>query len=144
MLTRLDFSAPQWYTMQTALIGAAHLVVLSDKALVDDIREKRVFKKLLKQAEKEDATPFIRELADFEHYKSPITKHIWRVSTALEVPVLAAIRDSVELLAKKDTDDLTAFRITIHSVTSELAHRIDGTTEPEKAMLKKIKDALYS
>lgn len=144
MLSRKDFSSPDWYKMQACLVGTAKYVALTDKNFLDDFREMRDYNRLLNEIKDESPSPFIADLIDFDNYKSPIPKHTLDDASAIEVPVLMYIKDSVNLLKKVGPAELIEFRQLVNRVANETADHIDETSDQELLALQKITHTLYS
>lgn len=144
MLSRKDFSAPDWYKMQACIVGTAKYINLANKNLFDDYKESIAYDSYLEQVRLNLPSPFISDLINFENYKSPIPKHTLNDVSAIEVPLFQCIKDSTNLLKKVGPAELIEFRRLIFKVASIVADRVDDTSEKELTSLQRLIDTLYS
>lgn len=142
ILSRADFTTPQWSILQTAIIGSARYVSLQNNGLIDDWKESRTIKEVIKHTKDNNFYGFFRDLCNFDKYKSPIPKSCLDSADAIEAPVLSALRQSIELIKQKDPSKIDDFQNFILNLAFLVADSDSGITVQEQKAIDNIRLAL--
>jgi len=138
MATKADFTETEWETIQKGVTGAGMMVSLSDRDFTDSFGEAKALSKYLVGQRTESPSTLVRDIAavhgtGFGFGTSP---------DKLEGETLAALRDSIELLAQKAPDERDAYRQLVLGVSNHVAEAKGGVKENETTAIAKITEAL--
>jgi hypothetical protein len=138
MATRQDFSETEWATLQKGVTGSGMLVSLSDRDFTDSFGEAGALGKYLSGQQLTGATDLIREIAKVKGMGFGLTTPPDR----LRSETMAALTESVALLATKSPADVEAYRALVIGVAEAVANAKSGTSEIETAAIAQIREAV--
>ena len=142
MLTRSNFSSPEWYTLQTVIIGTIKYVSMSSPHFYGDLKESIIAKQSLKEFAKTNNSNFIDELADFNNHKSVIPEHKDDDARSLEAPLMSKLSESIEIIKKRDPAMATLFKNLILKLAYDVARGRIKISNEENQAIRKIAIAL--
>ena len=138
MAGRPDFTEDEWNTLHRALTGAGMWVAMSERGFTTTFKETGAMASFMGHQSKEASSVLVRDLA--------ATKGTgWSVSSSpeeLRQGTLAAIKESLTLLAAKGPDDVPAFKEAITSLAHKVSEAGKGGDEVEANVIAEIEAAL--
>ena len=138
MATKQDFTEAEWATLQKGITGSGMFVSLSDRDFTDSFGEAGALGKYLSAQQLTGATDLIRELAKVKGMGFGLTTPPDR----LRSETMAALTESVALLATKSPDDVEAYRRLVVGVAEAVAGAKSGTSEIETAAIAQVREAV--
>jgi hypothetical protein len=138
MATKQDFTEAEWAMLQKGITGSGMLVSLSDRDFTDSFGEAGAMGKYLSGQRLTGATDLVRELAHVRGTGFGLTTPPDRVRDE----TLAALTDSVALLAAKAPDEVGPYRDLVIGLTAAVADAKSGTAEVETAAIAQVRQAL--
>jgi len=138
MAGRTDFSDDEWDTLHRGLTGAGLWVAISERGFSSTFKETGALASFMAHQSKEAGSQLVRELAS--------TKGTgWGVSSSseeLRQGTLAALKESLTLLAAKDPDDLADYRDAVRSLATKVSEAAKGGDDVEAGVIAEINAAL--
>jgi hypothetical protein len=138
MAGRPDFSDDEWNTLHRALTGAGMWVAMSERGFTSTFKETGAMASFMAHQSKESSSVLVRDLA--------ATKGTgWSVSSSpeeLRQGTLAAIKESLTLLATKAPDDAPAFKAAVIELASKVSEAGKGGDEVEAGVIAELNAAL--
>jgi hypothetical protein len=117
MARRSDFTEHDWEAMQRGVGGAALILSVSDRGVVNTFKEARALAKHLGQAQRRSSSQLVSELATMSG-----TGFGFAASREdVERETLEALRASVALLEAKAPDEVDAYRSFVIEVAESVA-----------------------
>ncbi|MCA9342995.1 hypothetical protein KC950_03230 [Candidatus Saccharibacteria bacterium] len=144
MIGRASFTAPEWNTIQTAILGTIEYVSMSTTNTFGDIKEQVLAKREISKFADEFDSIFVKELSDFSNYKSPLPPHADNDFKSIETPLMQLISSSVESIQQRYPETAETFKKLIVHLAEEVSHTYKTASQPEKDAIDKIKHALES
>jgi hypothetical protein len=144
MIGREDFTTPEWRDLQTAIMGTVKYMTMVSPHIYGDIKDQLVAKQAIKDYIEDTESGFIKELADFDDYKSPFPDRADDTAEGIESDLLRAITNSVAAVQKRDPDTVTIFKNLILKVAYNTATARIQISPEENAAFQKIALALES
>jgi len=138
MATKTDFTEDEWNTLHRGLTGAGMLVSISERGFTSTFKETGALAKFLATQSQEGTSQLVRELAG-THGSG------WKVSSSadeLQDGALAALRSSVEILTRKDPDDLVEYRELVLALALRVSDAAPEGEAAEKSAIDSIRNAL--
>lgn len=142
MISRTDFTAPEWQELQTAVMGTIRYMTLISPNFYGDIKETLVARQTIHNYTDQIQSGFIKELVDTSDYESPIPEYASDSAGGLEPPVLRAITNSVAAIQKRDPESVPLFKNLILKLAYRTAEARKGINPDENAAFQKISLAL--
>lgn len=142
MIGRNDFTTPQWQEMQTAIIGTIQYMTLVSPHFYGDIKDRLVAKKTLEDYIQDTGSNFLKELAEFDDYKSPIPDYADDSAEGQETIVLHSITNSVASIKKLDPNSAMLFKNLILKLAHDTATARIQISPAENIAFQKIAQAL--
>lgn len=137
MLDRSDFSAPEWYTLQSAILGTERYVQKASPNFYGDIKEGIVAKRVIKKFADDNASLLISELINFENYKSVFSDGAEANARSLEAPLMSVLSKSIDIIDKRSPTEADLFKSLILDLAYSIARaRIKISDEEAKAIRK--------
>jgi len=138
MATKTDFSADEWKTLSTGLLGAAMFVSLSDRDFTDTFGEVGAMTKYLQGMQMTGSTELMRELAHEHGNPFGLTASPDRVRDE----TIASLKAAAATLASKAPDEVEPYREFVTNLAKSVAMAKGGESSVETAALSQISDAL--
>jgi hypothetical protein len=138
---RLNYTTPEWNTLQTAVVGAGFYVRKLTPGFFDSWRAKHEAEETIEEGKELDSL-FFRQLCDVDDFKSYLPKNVSRTPAAIEAVVLQAIDESINILAEKDPKIIPAFKSLLLDIAHETAEEVDGISAEEKSAISKIEKVI--
>jgi hypothetical protein len=138
MTTKADFSAEEWKSLRTGLLGAAMFVSLSDRDFTDTFGEVGVMTKYLSGMQMAGDTDLMRELAHEHGNPFGLTSSPDRVRGE----TLASLKSATATLTAKAPDEVEPYRKFVLGLATAVAMAKSGESAVETAAIGQVKEAL--
>jgi hypothetical protein len=142
MTTRADYSTPEWNTLQTAILGCAFYIRKLAPNFIDGWRAERAAISVIDDEETYEQDVFFEQLCDTAGYKTRIPDYLPRTPDVMEVPILQAIAESINILQAKDPQRIAMFKSLIEHIASVAAESDTEVSPEEQHAVNKIREAL--
>lgn len=136
--TRNNYTAPEWNTLQAAIVGVGFYVRKLAPNALDSWRARRAAENIIDDIEDDHDDTFFRQLCDTDDFKSYLPKHVPRDADAIESYVLQAIEAAIHILEEKDPTKLAAYKSLLLEIAHETADEVDDISPQERQALGKI------
>lgn len=137
MTTKADFSADEWKSLRTGLLGAAMFVSLSDRDFTDTFGEVGVMTKYLQDMQMAGSTDLMRELAHEHGNPFGLTSSPDKV----RAETLASLKSATATLTAKAPDEVEPYRDFVTKLAKAVAMAKSGESAVETAALAQINQA---
>lgn len=144
MISRGEFSTPEWNTIQTAVIGTIKYVSMSTTNYFGDKKEYFFAKREIKRFADEFDSVFINDLSDFSSYKSPLPAHADNDFKSIEVPVRQSIALAIEAISKRSPETAETFKQLLIHLAENVSTTYKTASPPEIAAIETIKQAILT
>jgi hypothetical protein len=138
MTTKADFSADEWKSLRTGLLGAAMFVSLSDRDFTDTFGEVGVMTKYLQSMQMAGSTDLMRELAHEHGNPFGLTSSPDKVRDE----TMASLKSAIAVLSAKAPDEVEPYRDFVTKMAKAVALAKSGESAVETAALTQINEAL--
>jgi hypothetical protein len=138
MTTKADFSADEWKSLRTGLLGAAMFVSLSDRDFTDTFGEVGVMTKYLQSMQMAGSTDLMRELAHEHGNPFGLTSSPDKVRDE----TMASLKSAIAVLSAKAPDEVEPYREFVTKMAKAVALAKSGESAVETAALTQINEAL--
>ncbi len=142
MIGRADFTTPEWQQLQTAVLGTVEYVTMKSPHIYGDYVDRFHAQQTIKDYRDKNDSLFIKELTDFDDYKSPIPEHATKTAESIEGPTLRALTKSVAMIRQRDESAAALFKNLILKIAYRTAKARIRISPAENEALTKISLAL--
>lgn len=142
MLRREDFTTPEWQQLQTAVLATIEYVTLKSPHIYGDYVDRHRAKQSIHQYKDKQDSELIRDLTDFDDYKSPIPEHATKTADSIEGPTLRSLTESVAMIRQRDARAVALFKNLILKIAYNTAKARIRISPAENEALIKISLAL--
>lgn len=138
MLTREDFTTPDWEALQRTVIGSAiYISRAEDEGPFDTLREMTSIKKVIKLQENHTNSRLVGDI--LEHpAKNDHAKLLDSSNEAIEVGLFQDIERTIKFIYERDKTELKNYRDLILNIISVIADKVDGVSDNESEAFMKL------
>lgn len=138
MAGRADFTDQEWDALHKGVTGAAMLVSVSDRGLVDTFKEAGALGRHLATARKEGSSELIRELSQERGTGFSLTTS----PDELERDTEQALREARSALESKAPEEVDAYRAFVLEVAQSVGAAAEGGDQAETGALQRVRSVL--
>ena len=138
MVTKADFTAQEWESLQKGVTGAGLLVSVSDRSFFDTFKEAGALAKHIAKAKQSGSGELVRELADIHGTAFGLTSS----PDEVENQTLEALRSAKTTLESKAPEELDSYRQFVVEVARSVGEAAGGGESAEAEAVEKVRSAL--